>query len=168
MTSWLAMLAAGVAGLLGGLIALVNPTSASVATVTLAGWALLIVAALQAWATYKSQTTTLRIRAGAIAAAAAFLGLSLLLGPFGDGGLMRVLTGALLVASGGAKLYAAWQMGPAENKPLVYGTGAVSVFLGLVVLLGLNLNFGILLGVELLASGLALVLLGMYRRAKGL
>lgn len=166
MKSWLPMMAAGVVALLGGLVALVNPLAASIATVTLVGWALLIVAALQGWATYRSETIGARIRAGGIAVAAVFLGLSLLWGPFGDGALFRWLVGLLLLASGGAKTYAARSMGGAQNQPLVYGTGAVSALMGLVVLFGLNLNFGILLGIELLASGLGLLLLGMHRRSQ--
>lgn len=47
------------------------------------------------------------------------------------------------------------------------GTAVVSAIMGLVVLFGLNLNFGVLLGVELMASGLAMVLLAMHRRADG-
>ncbi|KGJ06363.1 Uncharacterized membrane protein HdeD, DUF308 family [Paracoccus halophilus] len=164
MTSWFPMMAAGIAALTGGLLALINPVSASVTTVTLAGWALLIVAALQGWSAWRSPTTSARIRAGLIAAAALFLGLSLLLGPFGDGGAMRLLTGGLLIASGGAKLWAARSLKGTENMPLVLGAGAVSALMGLVVILGLNLDFGILLGIELLASGLALVLLAMHRR----
>lgn len=164
MSAWLPMMAAGIAALVGGLLALINPLSASVATVKVAGWALLIVAALQGWAAWKSQTNTTRIRAGLIAAAALFLGLSLLLGPFGDGQLISILTGLLLIASGGAKLWAARGMGRAQNTPLVVGTGAVSALMGLVVMFGLNLNLGIMLAIELLASGLALVLLAMHRR----
>ena len=68
MSAWLPMMAAGIVALLGGLLALINPVSASVATVTLAGWALLIVAGLQGWAAWKSLTVTTRIRAGLIAA----------------------------------------------------------------------------------------------------
>lgn len=171
MQSWLPMMAAGLIGLLGGLFALINPTSASVATTTLAGWALIVVAGLQGWAAWTSETNGARLRAGGIAAAAAFLGLSLLLGPFGDGTLMRWLVGLLLLASGAAKANAGRAMTPDhkggdQNRPLVYGTGAVSAVLGLTVLLGANLNFGILLGVELLASGLGLILLGMYRRRR--
>lgn len=165
MSAWLPMMAAGIAALVGGLLALINPVSASVATVTLAGWALLIVAALQGWAAWRSPTTAARIRAGLIAAASLFLGLSLLIGPFGDGAMIRILTGLLLIASGGAKLWAARGMGRAQNMPLVVGAGAVSALMGLVVLFGLNLNLGVLLGIELLASGLALVLLAMHRRA---
>ena len=84
--------------------------------------------------------------------------------PFGSGALMQMLIGLLLVASGAAKLWIGRSMKGAPNFPLVMGTGAVSAVIGLVVLLGLNLNFGILLGVELLSSGLALVLLAMHRR----
>jgi len=166
MRSWLPMTAAGVVALTGGLVALVNPLAASIATITLVGWALLIVAALQGWATYRSETTHARIRAGGITLAAAFLGLSLLWGPFGEGALFTWIVGLLLLASGGAKIYAAHSMTGAQNQPLAYGTGAVSALMGLVVLFGLNLNFGVLLGIELLASGLGLVLFGMHRHSK--
>lgn len=166
MKSWLPMMAAGLAALVGGLVALINPASASVATTTLAGWALLIVAGFQGWAAWKSDATRARIGAGLIAAACLFLGLSLLMGPFGDGSLIQILIGVLLIASGGAKIWAGRAMKGAPNFPLVLGTGAVSALMGLVVLFGLNLNFGILLGIELLASGLALVLLAMHRRGQ--
>lgn len=166
MGSWFPMMVAGIVALVGGLLALINPASASVATTTLVGWALLIVAGFQGWAAWKSETTGTRIRAGLIAAAGLFLGLSLLFGPFGSGALMQMLIGLLLVASGAAKLWIGRSMKGAPNFPLVMGTGAVSAVIGLVVLLGLNLNFGILLGIELLASGLALVLLAMHRRGQ--
>ena len=55
----------------------------------------------------------------------------------------------------------------APNFPLVLGTAAVSVLIGVVVLFGLNMNLGVLLGIELLASGLALVLMAMHRRGHG-
>lgn len=166
MKSWLPMMAAGLAALVGGLVALINPASASVATTTLAGWALLIVAGFQGWAAWKSDATRARIGAGLIAAACLFLSLSLLIEPFGDGSLIQILIGVLLIASGGAKIWAGRAMKGAPNFPLILGTGAVSALMGLVVLFGLNLNFGILLGIELLASGLALVLLAMHRRGQ--
>ncbi len=165
MTSWVAMMTAGVVALLGGLLALVNPAEATVATATLAGGALVLVALLQGWAAYRALKLGARLRAGAIALAAGFLGLSVIFGPFGDGTFLRWLVGLLLLASGGSKAWAAFgSMKGATNQALVYGTGAVSVLLGAVVLLGMNPDFGMLLGLELLASGLALVLLAMQRR----
>lgn len=164
MKSWLPMMAAGIVALMGGLIALINPTGASATTVTLVGWALIAVTALQGWATYRSKTTGARLRAGGIAAAAGFLGLSMLFGPFGDGTLLRWIVGLLLLASGAAKANAGRGLAGNDTRPLVFGAGAVSALLGTVVLLGLNPNLGLLLAVELLASGLALVLLALHRR----
>lgn len=165
MKSWTFMMTAGVVALLGGLLALLNPTGVGGMTVTLLGWTLIIVAVLQGWATYRSTTSKARLQAGGIAVAAAFLGFSLLFGPFGSGSLLRWLLGILLIASGAAKIFAGRAMVDTDNRLLVFGTGAVSAVMGLIVLFGLNLNFGTLLAVELLASGLGLVLLAMYRRA---
>lgn len=167
MKSWLPMMIAGTVAVAGGLLALVNPTSAGVTTAALASWALVVAAALLGWSAWRAETTGARVRAGLIGAAALLLGLGLLLGPFGDGRLMRVLVGLLLIASAAAKLWAGGAMTGSENKPLMLGAGGASALLGLTSLLGLNLNFGILLGVELLASGLALILLAMHRRTRG-
>lgn len=167
MKSWLPILAAGCAAMLGGLLALINPTGASVTTVTLVAWVLLIVAAFQFWAAYKSETNGARIRAGAIGVAALFLSLSLFFGNPAESWLIRTLVGLLLIASGAAKIYASRAMSGNDNMPLVVGAGAVSVVLGLVIWFGLNLNFGTILGLELLASGLALILLAMNRKAHG-
>ena len=164
MKSWMPMLAAGLAALIGGLFALINPTGAAVTTVTLVGWALIIVAALQGWAAWKSLTTGARIRSGAIAAIALLLALFLVFGDPAQSRLLRIVITVLLLASGGAKIYAAQAMKGEQNMPLVVGAGVVSLFLGLVLMIGLNPNFGVLLGIELLATGLGLVLLGMFRR----
>ncbi|MFV0493374.1 MAG: HdeD family acid-resistance protein [Pseudorhodobacter sp.] len=163
--SWMPMMAAGVVALLGGLVALINPTAAGVATTTLVGWAMLIVGALQGWAAYKSDATSARIRAGAICVAALFMGILLLFGPLGSGWLVRLLIALLLLVSGAAKIYAGRSMAGSQNQSLVFGSGGVSILMALVILFGLNLQFGTLLGIELLASGLAILLLAMHRRA---
>lgn len=166
MKSWRPMMAAGLVALLGGLIALINPTAAGVATTTLVGWAMLIIAALQAWAAYRSETNAARLRAGAICVVALLMAVLLLFGPFGNNWLMRLLVAILLLGSGAAKFYAGRVMSGEQNQPLVFGAGGVSMLMGLVILLGLNLQFGTLLGIELLASGLAIVLLAMHRQSR--
>lgn len=163
MSSWMSMIAGGVIAVIGGILAVINPLSAAATATTIAGAALIVVAALQGWAAYKAKTNGARIRSGGIAAISGALGLSLLFGPWGSGLVLQWIVALLLLASGAAKLYAGYAMHD-QNKPIVLGTGGVSAFLGLVVLFGLNLNFGTVIGVELLASGVGLVLLGMYRK----
>ncbi|MDO5640813.1 MAG: DUF308 domain-containing protein [Paracoccus sp. (in: a-proteobacteria)] len=158
------MLAAGLAALIGGLLALINPTGTALATVTLVAWALLAVAALQAWAAWRAVTQGARIRAGIIAGAAALIALFLFFGDLAASRLLRSLIVLMLLISGGAKIYAAQSMQGDENMPLVLGTGAISLVMGLVLMFGLNPNFGTILGVELLASGLGLVLIARYRK----
>ncbi len=165
MHSWFSMMAAGVVALAGGLVALVNPVQTAITTIALVGGSLILVALLQGWAAYRAVSLWPRIRAATMTAASGFLGLSMIFGPFDDGSLMRWLVALLLLASGASKAWAAHEsMQGATNQMLMYGTGAVSALLGVVILLGLNLNFGLLLGIELLASGLGMVLLAMHRR----
>lgn len=157
-------MAAGAVSFIGGILALANPASASVTAITLAGWAFVIVAGLQGWAAWKSKGFKGTAIAGVLAALAGFMGLSLLLGPFGDGSLLRVLLGLLLLASGAAKLWAARGLKGDELMPILLGAGAVSVVLGLLVLFNLSIGLGVLLGLELLANGVALVLLGLRQK----
>ena len=165
MKNWLVLLVAGLVALLGGLVAIVSPQSFGAAAVTLTGWALIVIAVLQGWAAWKSANMAARLGAGAMATAALLLGVSLLFGPFGDGGLMRILLGLLLLVSGGGKLWVGYtEMRRALNYPLFMGSGGVSVLLGLLVLIGIGASLGTLLGVELLASGLALVLLALRQK----
>lgn len=166
MKSWAAMMAAGLAALIGGLLALINPTGASITTVSLVGWALLVVAGLQGWAAWKSEDMTGRIRSGVIAVGALILALILFFGNPGENWLIQLLISLILLASGAAKIYAARSMPGEENMPLVVGSGCVSALMGVVLMFGLNVNFGIILGVELLATGLALILIAMHRKSR--
>ena len=152
-------LLAGLVALAGGVLGLVNPAAAQIASTTIAGWALLAVGLLQGRAAWK--TGALRERAGAmlLAAAALFLGLSLLVGPFGDGTVLKWLLGGLLLVSGAAKLWIGRRCRVDPILWVVIAAGAVSVVLGGLVLAGSALQLGVILSLELLGSGAALVAL---------
>ncbi|MCC5778373.1 hypothetical protein H7H48_04870 [Nitratireductor sp. B36] len=146
MKHWMLWLLAGIVALIGGLAALFNLGSASSLTLTLGGWALIIVGGLQGWAAYKAPSVPAMIGAGLLALAGVFLGLSLLFGPFGDGRVLRFLLGAILMASGATKLW----VGRSLHGDRVFP-----------VLLGVTINFGLIVALELLASGVGLVLLSL-------
>lgn len=161
MKHWMLWLLAGIVALIGGLAALFNLGSASSLTLTLGGWALILVGALQGWAAYKAPSVPTMIGAGLLALAGVFLGLSLLFGPFGDGRVLQFLLGALLIASGAAKLWVGRSLHGDRVFPVLLGAGGVSAILGAIVLLGVTINFGLVVALELLASGVALVLLSL-------
>lgn len=149
--------------LIGGIASLLNPLSASIAAATLAGWTLLIVGVLQGWATWTAQGLRATTGAGLSAAAALFMGILLLFGPFGDGTILQLVLGLLLLVSGAAKLWSARRLRGDSLIGAVLIAGAVSALLGVVVLTGIPTflagNLGIVLGLELLASGVALIVL---------
>lgn len=164
MTSWLPMMAAGLVAIIGGLFALINPTGASITTITLVGWVLLLAAALQTGAAWKSTSHGARIRAGAIAAASFLLALIIFFGNPGENVLIRTLAAFVLIASGGTKIYASRALSGDQNTPIIIGSGAVSIIMGLVLLFGLSQNFGIIISIELLTTGLTLIMLSLHRK----
>ncbi|MEY8829245.1 HdeD family acid-resistance protein [Sedimentitalea sp. XS_ASV28] len=154
-------LAAGAVALVGGLWGLFNPTAAQFASTTIAGWALLIVGLLQGRAAW--QATEARERAGAIlfAAAALFIGLSLVFGPFGDGSLLRTILSVLLLVSGAAKFWMGRALQGDPFFPVILVAAGVSAVLGALVLAGTQLTLGFIVSLELLADGAALLVLGL-------
>ena len=154
-------LAAGAVALAGGLWGLLNPAFAQFASTTVAGWAFVIMGLLQGRAAW--QATAMRERAGAMlfAAAGLFLGLSLVLGPFGEGNLLLTILGVLLLVSGAAKFWVARDLKEDRLFPALLLTAAVSVALGGLVLAGTGLALGLVLSLELIADGLALLVLGL-------
>ena len=161
MKNWLWWLMAGLVALAGGLLGLVNPEAAQLTSTTIAGIALVLMGLLQGRAAWKS--SALRERAGAalFAAAGLFLGLSLLIGPFGDGTVLIWLLGGLLIIGGLAKLWIGRRCRTHPPFWVVVAAGAVSLVLGLLVLLGLGPRLGVIVSLELLGSGAALVVMAL-------
>ena len=171
MKNWFLWLLIGCVSVIGGLFALFNPLSAMVTATTLAGWTLVIVGVSHGYSAWKAQGKMAKASAGLWAAAGGFMGLLLLLGPFGDGSVMEVLLAALLLLSGGAKLWSARQIKRDPLCVVVLAAGGVSIVLAAVLFLGfprfIANNLGIVLGAELLANGAALVVLSLKRRVSG-
>ena len=166
MTGRNVRLAAGAVALVGGFWGLFNPTAAQFASTTIAGWALLIVGLLQIRAAWHASEA--RERAGAIlfSAAALFLGLSLVFGPFGDGSLLRNILGVLLLVSGAAKFWMGRALRGDPFFPVILAAAGVSVVLGGLVLAGTQVTLGLVLSIELLADGAALFVLGLRQGKK--
>jgi uncharacterized membrane protein HdeD (DUF308 family) len=161
MKNWLWWLLAGLVALAGGVLGLINPNAAQITSTTIAGWALVLMGLLQGRAAWKSSAFRERAGAALFAAAGLFLGLSLLIGPIGDGALLRWLLGGLLIVGGLAKLW----IGRRYQTDLLFWAvlvaGALSVVLGALVLLGVTLPLGVILSLELLGSGAALIVMAL-------
>lgn len=160
MKNWLFWMAIGLMAVFGGVWAILNPATAE----TVAGWALLVVGALQGWAAYRSDGFRATGSAAVGASLALLLGAMLLFGPFGDGALMVTLIGLLLIGAGVAKMWIALSIKGDRFIPVVLAAGAVSVALGILTLMGWITNMGLILGLELLATGAVLLVLSRRRK----
>ena len=161
MKNWLWWLLAGIVAFAGGVLGLINPNAAQITSTTITGWALVVMSLLQGRAAWKSAALRERAGAGLFAVAGLFLGLSLLMGPFGDGTLLRWMLCGLLLVVGLAKL---WIGRHFKTDPLfwvVAVAGGLSIVLGLIVLLGVGLQLGVMLSLQLLGSGAALVVMAL-------
>ncbi|MAU53489.1 MAG: hypothetical protein CMN17_14230 [Roseovarius sp.] len=167
MKNWIFWLLAGLVALAGGGLGLLNPAAAQVASTTIAGWALLLMALLQGRAAWRSTALASRAGAALFAAAGLCLGLSLLLGPFGEGNLLRWLLGGLLLVSGAAKLWIGRRARADRLFVAVLAAGGLSGLLGALVLLGSGLQLGTLLSLELMGSGVALVVMALRLEPRG-
>lgn len=161
MKNWLWWLLAGLVALAGGVLGLINPSAAQVASTTIVGFALILTGLLQGRAAWKSTAFRERAGAGIFAAAGLFLGLSLVLGPFGDGSLLRWLLVGLLGLGGAAKLWIGRRFTSDSVFWVVIGAGILSFALGMLVLLGTTPPLGAILSLELLGSGAALIVMAL-------
>lgn len=161
MKNWLWWLLAGLVALAGGVLGLINPNAAQITSTTIAGWALVLMGLLQGRAAWKSSAFRERAGAALFAAAGLFLGLSLLIGPIGDGTLLRWLLGGLLVIGGLAKLWIGRRYQTDQLFWVVLVAGGLSVLLGGLILLGVTLQLGVILSLELLGSGAALIVMAL-------
>ncbi|SLN28648.1 hypothetical protein ROA7450_01191 [Roseovarius albus] len=167
MKHWMLWLLAGIIAVVCGVWALINPSAAGTTTEVLVGGGLLVVGGLQGYAAYTSEG--FKARGGAIlgAAVALFLGLSLVLGPFGDGTVLRWIVGGLLVGAGIGKFMAAREIKEDSLAQYIMMAAAVSAVLGVIVLLGgLGIALGLIVALELLALGVTLIILSLRRKKK--
>lgn len=158
---------AGLVALAGGVLGLLNPVAAQVTSTTIAGSALVVMGLLQGRAAWASQALRERTGAALLAAVGLFLGLSLLAGPFGDGTVLRWLLGGLLIAGAAAKLWIGRRAKTDRLFWIVVGAGALSGVLGVLVLAAAALPLGVIVSVELLGSGAALIVMALRLEKPG-
>lgn len=156
--------------ILGGILALANPLAASLAVTTLVGFVFLLAGVIQAWAAFEGSAPGGRLWNGIWALLGIVAGVWLLANPL-EGtvslalmlGLIFLITGVMRVALGlGASGSAKW---------LLLLSGLAGIVIGVLVFSDFaqaaTQFLGLLLGIELLSQGIALILLGGIGRRSG-
>ena len=165
---WLLLL--GIVQLIGGLFAFAIPAAASLAAAIVFGAVLLVAGVFQlvhAFSVRGWLGVTLQVLGGVLYIAA---GLICLVFPLTGALTLTIIVGALLIADGVIRCVLASRVRPREGWGWFLAAGIASVALGLLLLLGWPLTgvwaLGILLGVNLIFSGVANCALAVALRSR--
>lgn len=164
----LGLMIAGAVLVVGGLAALFNPLAATFTAEQIAGWFFLLAGGLQTFAGMRQRSQPGWWPSVLLGVLGVIVGLSLLLRPFEGIVSLTLLVAVFFLMSGGAKVALSFTLRRHPSFWLMLLSGAVSVLLGGMIIAGFpgsaTIVLGTLLAVDLLASGVALVALGLTLR----
>jgi len=172
MGEWWIWLGLGLVSVFFGILALGNTMAASIAVTTLTGALLLVAGGIQTVlalcrggdAARPGQKALSATLGGLIAA----LGLSFLLDPLKGTVSLAFLVTVLIGLGGAIRLAMAWGMRRSRFYWLMLGSGALSILLAGLILANFAVAsvslLGIILGLELVLNGLALIVLSLFIR----
>jgi uncharacterized membrane protein HdeD (DUF308 family) len=164
------LLLLGAVMILLGVIALGNAALASVAVVALTAGMLLIGGGFQIVGGFSLDSTGAKLLAWLTGALMLLLGWSFLANPLQGVISLALLILILLVIGGVARLFYAWRLRSTAYYWPMLASGALSILLAAYILSSPEatmLFLGVLLGVEMLLSGMALVFFGQFLRRNG-
>lgn len=157
----------GVIALIGGFLALFNPLAATLTATALAGWVFVLVGVLQIVAVFSGEGWGAKILYAIMGVVFLLLGANLLGEPLAGVLSLTLLVAILFLVGGVIKIGMSFALGLGQFWPL-----AVSGVLSLILASMIFTNFpgsavvtlGLLLGVELLSTGVSLISFGLAAR----
>ena len=168
MPNWKTWVAIGVLTFIFGLLALGNAVATSLAITVLLGTLFILAGAAKLWAGFSGVEHENRVFSMIWGLISLMIGVSFVANPMdGTVSLTLVITFFLLI-SGVVRLLMSWRMRESRLFWMLLLSGAVTVLLGGYILgnfaaISLSL-LGLLLGIELLVDGAALVGFGLFLR----
>lgn len=168
MSGWFWWLLVGLVMLVGGVVALLNPFAATLTAEAIAAWFFIIGGVLQLVAVFQAQGWGARIVALVLAAVFLWLGISLLSNPLAGILSLTLVAAIMFLASGLAKVAFSFMLrGTGFFWPVLL-SGVVSVVIAIMVFSNFPQSaavlLGLLLGVELLSSGITTISYALYAR----
>ncbi|TDL79887.1 HdeD family acid-resistance protein [Palleronia sediminis] len=170
MMNWKWMLAMGIVLAIGGVAALLFPFVASLAATGFAAAAFFVAGVLQLWLAFTAGDGSRggRLVAGLLGLLMVVFAVSLFAQPLSGMVSLTILAGAMFLTLGVVRIVMAWRMRHRPRWGWLVASGALAVLLGLMILLALPVSaltvLGILLGVDLLTSGIAAIAIALQAR----
>ncbi|MDQ2095888.1 HdeD family acid-resistance protein [Rhodalgimonas zhirmunskyi] len=162
----------GVLLILGGILALANPLAASLAVTTLVGFFFLLAGVIQAWAAFEGSAPGGRFWNGIWALLGVVAGVWLLANPLEGTVSLALMLGFVFLVTGVMRIALGLSMaGGGATRWMLVLSGVAGIVIGVLVFSDIaqaaTQFLGLLLGIELLSQGIALILLGGIGRRGG-
>ncbi len=169
MSRWWAPIVLGVLAVIGGIVAILNPFAATIAATALAAWFFLILGVLMLVAAFRGEDERWgRVWTGLTGVFGVLAGIFILVRPFAGMLSLTLVVGVMFLAVGVTRLWLAWKFRGSRYFWLLLIGGALSVLLGAIIVANFPAAaltvLGILLAVELLSSGVSMIVLGLMAR----
>ncbi|WP_172841115.1 HdeD family acid-resistance protein [Rhodovulum sp. P5] len=168
MTNWFLWLIIGLLILAGGVAAFFNPFAASLTVEQLIAWVFILGGTLQLFGSTREKSMAAYVWELLLSVAFVLLGIALLLNPLEGIVSLTLVLAVLLLASGAAKMWlglSAW--GKRVFWPIVMSGGVSVVLAGMILFAfpnSIEVVLGVLLSIELVVTGLVLILASMFVR----
>ncbi|MHA3977210.1 HdeD family acid-resistance protein [Halovulum sp. GXIMD14794] len=169
-TKWYWLVIMGIVMLVGGFLCLMRPFAASITVTAFAAIAFAIVGVMMIVDAVRddAESTGGRLLTGLGGAVFLFFALSLVANPLAGLISLTFLAALLFITTGALQAGVAWRLRPQKPWGWMMVSGVISILLGLYIIATLPASsiaiLGILLGIDLLSSGVAYVMLGLFVR----
>ena len=171
MKYWFLWLFVGIVAIFGGIFAIANPFAASIAATQIIGWSLLFYGILQVLLVFGTEGWGRKIWVVALGILTGIAGFWLLAHPLAATVSLTLVLASLLLGTGAAKIFGAFTIRGTNLFWLVLVSGIVSVILAVMILTNFPASaasvLGLLLGIELISSGVSTITLSWLGRSLG-
>ncbi|AML50958.1 MULTISPECIES: HdeD family acid-resistance protein [Falsihalocynthiibacter] len=169
MKHWLLWFIAGIVLVAGGILALANPLAATLTATAIAAWSFLIGGVVQLYAALKHEGTGSKVWPALAGGVSIVLGVALLNNPFAGIISLTLLVAILFLVIGITKVVVSFSLkGTGAFWPVLI-SGALSVILALMIFSDFPQSavtiLGVLLAIELISSGVSLIMMSLNSKA---
>lgn len=169
MKHWLLWFLAGIVLIVGGILALANPLAATLTATAIAAWSFLIGGVFQLYAALKDEGTGSKIWTAIAGGAGIVLGIALFNNPFAGVISLTLLVAIMFFVIGLTKVIVSFSLkGTGAFWPVLI-SGALSVILALMIFSNFPQSaatiLGVLLAIELISSGISLIMMSLIGKA---
>ncbi len=154
----------GIISIIGGIIALANPVSATLTATQIAGYVFIFVGVIQFIGAFGEEGMGAKIWNLVLGALAVYLGITILGNPLASVLALTTVVGILFFAGGITKVILAFSLEDRSYFWLIMISGVISVILAVMIFSNFPQSaavlLGVLLGIELISNGVSLMAMG--------